>query len=144
MTSALDLLEADHDRVKEQFQSFTDSEDPVAKRGMAQSICRALTEHAELEEKLFYPVARNHLKTDDRPLVDKALEDHAKVKELIAAIEQTNDPDALDGAMEHLQEVVEVHVEEEEGELFPAVEESNMPLADVGQLIADQKTARGG
>ena len=54
---------------------------------MAEQICAALEVHAEIEEELFYPLAREALKKNG-DLIDEAEVEHTTVKELIAKIKQ--------------------------------------------------------
>ena len=48
-------------------------------------ICLALKVHAQIEEEIFYPQARQATKDND--LIDEAVVEHATVKHLIGEIE---------------------------------------------------------
>jgi hypothetical protein len=52
---AIALLKADHRQVEELFEAFASSDSDEEKAGLAESICDALTIHAQIEEELFYP-----------------------------------------------------------------------------------------
>ncbi|HEY1961822.1 MAG TPA: hemerythrin domain-containing protein, partial [Rhizomicrobium sp.] len=61
---AIALLKADHKEVKTMVEQFNSSRSDSKKGQLAQQICAALTVHAEIEEEIFYPAAREALKKD--------------------------------------------------------------------------------
>jgi hypothetical protein len=65
--------------VKALFNDFKqlakDDEAVEEKTALVQTLCNELTVHAEIEEELFYPAARDAL--DDDPLLDEAEVEHA-------------------------------------------------------------------
>jgi len=68
---ALRLLQTDHAEVATLFEEYADAEDEVEKEELAQDICAALTVHAQIEEEIFYPAAREVLEADDLELVTR-------------------------------------------------------------------------
>jgi hemerythrin superfamily protein len=135
---AIDLLEQDHRLVESYFDEFEDLDDEAAKGKLAQKICMALTAHTQIEEEIFYPQARNATKDDD--LLDEAVVEHAGAKKLIAEIEEMEPgEDLFDAKVKVLGEMIRHHVEEEEQELFPEVEDSGMDLQAVGAQMAKRK-----
>ena len=79
-----------------------------------------LTVHAQIEEELLYPAARDALDSDDAHLVAEAHVEHASVKDLIQQIEQREELDEeYEAKVEVMGEYVKHHVSEEESELFP-------------------------
>jgi len=136
--SAIALLKRDHRAVEEMFDDFEELDDQTAKGKLAQQICTALKVHTQLEEEIFYPAARQAIGDDD--LLDEALVEHAGAKHLIAEIEKMKPGDDLfDAKVTVLGEQIRHHVEEEEEELFPDVEESKMDLDAVGKQLAARK-----
>lgn len=141
-TDAIELLEQDHADVKDlfdQYDELADNEGSEAdKQAIAQEICTMLTVHATIEEELFYPAARDALKEDD--LVDEAVVEHASAKDLIAQIEgmEPND-DLYDAKVKVLGELIDHHVEEEEGEMFPKVRNTGLDLQVLGLAMASRK-----
>ena len=136
--SAIDLLEQDHREVEAYFDEFEGLEDDAAKNDLAQKICMALTVHAQIEEEIFYPQAREATQDDD--LLDEALVEHDGAKKLIAEIEEMEAGEELfDAKVKVLGEMIRHHVEEEEQELFPEVEKSEMDLQAVGEQLAQRK-----
>jgi hemerythrin superfamily protein len=105
---------------------------------MADKICVALKVHAQIEEELLYPLARD--KTGDTDLVDEAVVEHMGAKTLIAQIEATRPGQPLyDARIRVLGEQVRHHVREEEGELFPKVREAGVDLDALGARLAARK-----
>lgn len=141
-TDAVSLLTADHLDVSEMFSEFESllsddgSEDQRAE--VVRQICQALTAHATVEEEILYPAARDALGDDD--MIDEAVAEHASVKELIEQIQGMEPSDELfDSTVRMLQESVDAHVEEEEGELFPRLQDTDLDLEELGDRIAQRK-----
>jgi hemerythrin superfamily protein len=136
--SAIDLLKADHREVEGLFEEFEKSKDNGAKAELAQKICSALKAHTQIEEELFYPAARKAIKDDD--LLDEAAVEHAGAKHLIDQIEtMTPGDDLYDAKVKVLSEQIHHHVEEEEDDLFPEVEDSKVDLEDLGKQMTERK-----
>ena len=136
---AIKLLKADHKEVKSWFDDFDKTDDNKKKEKLARNICHALTVHAQIEEEIFYPAARDAEVDED--LLDEANVEHASVKQLITQIENMGPADALfDATVTVLGEYVKHHVAEEEGELFPECKDSEMDLKDLGQKLAERKS----
>ena len=136
--SAIDLLEQDHREVEAYFDKFEGLQDEAAKDDLARKICMALTVHTQIEEEVFYPQARKAIEDDD--LLDEALVEHDGAKKLIAEIEEMEAGEELfDAKVKVLGEMIRHHVEEEEDELFPEVEKSEMDLQAVGEQLAQRK-----
>lgn len=124
MADAISVLTQDHRRVEELFEQFGDKPGPE----LARQICDELAVHAAVEEELVYPLLRTKV---DRALADEARREHGEAWDLMAQIEHTlDDPEALFPAMEQLRTMVAHHVGEEEGTIFPLMQER------VGGLLA--------
>jgi hemerythrin superfamily protein len=137
-TDAIALLEADHREVDGYFEQYETLEDSAEKKVLADRICLALKVHAQIEEELFYPPARE--KTGDGDLIDEAIVEHMGAKNLIAEIEAMRPGQPLyDAKVKVLGEQVRHHVEEEETELFPEVRETGLDLDRLGARLAARK-----
>lgn len=135
---AIKLLKTDHEQVKSWFEEFEKSDDDNKKEKLAQDICHALTVHAQIEEEIFYPAARDA--DVDEDLLDEANVEHTSAKELISQIEAMKPSDQLfDASVKVLGEYVKHHVEEEENELFSECRDSGMDLKALGQKLAERK-----
>ena len=138
--NAFDLLEQDHREVEEWFDEYDELEDndDGRKSGLAEKICLALKVHAQIEEEIFYPQAREATKDND--LLDEAVVEHATVKNLVAEIEEMEVGDDLyDAKVRVLGEMVKQHIKEEEDELFPEVQSAKVDIDALGKELAQRK-----
>ena len=139
---AIALLKSDHREVEELLASFEETEDEDELGAMAQRICQLLTIHAQIEEELVYPAAREALQDDDEDieLVSEAEIEHETAKELIAKIEAlTPDDEYFRATVKVLGEYVQHHVQEEEKELFPKLKQTDLDLEKLGERLAARK-----
>lgn len=135
---AVALLKADHRAVEKLFAQFEKARSDKVKKSVADKICMELRVHTQIEEEIFYPVSREHLKDD--AIVDEAVVEHASAKSLIAEIEQMAPGDDLyDAKVKVLSELIEHHVEEEEKEYFPQAKKTDMDMKAVGARMAARK-----
>jgi hemerythrin superfamily protein len=136
--NAIELLKHDHREVEEYFEQYEDLEDDADKAELSAKICQALKVHAQIEEEIFYPAAREA--TGDEDLLDEAVVEHAGAKRLIEEIESMEvGEDLYDAKIRVLGEQIKHHVKEEEEELFPEAERSDMDLKAVGEELEGRK-----
>ena len=138
--NAFDLLEQDHREVEEWFDEYDElkDSDEDRKTELAENICLALKVHAQIEEEIFYPQAREA--SQDNDLIDEAIVEHSTVKNLIAEIEAMEVGEELyDAKIRVLGEMVKQHIKEEEEELFPELQSTKMDLDAVGKELAERK-----
>ncbi len=123
-TDPVQMLIQDHNKVKQLFKQFQQGGDPQQKQGIAEQIFMELEVHTSIEEEIFYPALRAQGDSEDKELVAEAYEEHAGAKELIQQMRgmQASDPQ-FDALMQQLQQDIEHHVEEEEGEMLPKAQE---------------------
>jgi hemerythrin-like domain-containing protein len=101
-------------------------------------ICEELTVHAQIEEEIFYPAAREAISDDD--MLNEAEVEHATAKDLIAQIqEMSGDDEMYDAKVKVLSEYINHHVEEEEGEMFPKAKKAKMDLEGLGVQLLERK-----
>jgi hemerythrin-like domain-containing protein len=139
---AIKLLKADHKEVADMVEKFENGRlSKDRKVATAKQICMALTVHAQIEEEIFYPAAREASIRDGEDLLDEAEVEHGSIKELVAAIENASpdDDELFDARVKVLGEYVKHHVKEEENELFPRLRKSDMDLEEVGAQLAARK-----
>lgn len=138
---AITLLTEDHEHVKSMFEQYEELGDRahVSKHKLALKICEELTKHATAEEEIFYPAVREAIaKAED--LVDEAVVEHASAKDLIAQIISADPGDDLfDAKVKVLGELIDHHVKEEEGEMFPQARKAKLDLMALGEAIAARK-----
>ena len=122
--NALDLLIADHNRVRGLFTRFRDAheaKDDTAAIELAGKIFDELEVHTTIEEEIFYPAVRT-TSEDIAETVEEGIQEHHVVKVLMEELGQV-EPGGVEwgGKMTVLIENVEHHAEEEEQEMFPSL-----------------------
>lgn len=139
---AIALLTADHKAVKEMFKQFKTLKQGEGSDGEKQAlvtqVCNALKVHAQIEEEIFYPAVLAAIADDD--LMDEAEVEHASAKDLITQLESMKPGDArYDAKVTVLGELVDHHVKEEEGEMFPKAKKAKLDLQDLGAQLAERQ-----
>lgn len=135
---AIQLLKADHREVEEMFSKFENTNGAATKSKLADQICLALKVHTQIEEEIFYPAAREAM--SDEEMIDEAVVEHAAAKDLIAEIEAMDvGEDLFDAKVKVLSEQIEHHVEEEEKEMFPKLQKTDMDMRTLGLRMAERK-----
>jgi len=142
-SDAIQILTEDHKKVKEMFEEFESLReeaelDEEAIQMLVETACAELTLHAQVEEEIFYPAAREAI--DDMDLLDEAEVEHGSARQLITELAAMQPGDDLyDAKFTVLGEYVKHHVKEEENELFPKIRKSDMDLEEVGAQLAARK-----
>ena len=140
----IELLKRDHQAVTELFQRFSAAKGGRAGEAVVEKICKELEVHSQIEEEIFYPAVRRA----DAQLaeqVNEALREHAEVKEQVAALQSRDGGQngELEQEVTTLQQTVEHHVTEEEGEMFPRVAKvlDARRRAELGDQLEERKQA---
>jgi hemerythrin superfamily protein len=120
---AIEMLKADHQKVRDLFRQYTAAGEQNAKRQIAEQVFVELETHAQLEEMVFYPAFEEEADDEGQQLVEEARQEHQEVKNLIAELRGSDPDDEFDTKFRELMENVEHHVQEEEAEMFPEAEE---------------------
>jgi hemerythrin superfamily protein len=120
---ALDLLTADHNRVRGLFARFKEAQegdDSATMSKLAEKVFEELEVHTKIEEQVFYPAVHDLDELSDE--VDEGVEEHHVIDVLMAEIKplDASDPRWV-AKMTVLIENVEHHAGEEETEMFPQV-----------------------
>ena len=119
--TAIEMLKKQHREVAALFDKLEAATSAGQRREVFNAIADALAVHATIEERHFYPAVKN--KATDEMLLE-AVEEHLEIKRAIAELLLLDAGDKTFAAQAMmLRDEVEQHVEEEESELFPAVEE---------------------
>jgi len=118
--NAIEMLKKEHRAVEALFEEFEAAKSAGPRRKIFEQIADALAVHATIEEKHFYPAVKAK-QTDD--MLHEAVEEHLEIKRIIADLLALDASDeTFEAKVTVLQEDVQHHVEEEEGELFPKVQ----------------------
>ena len=117
--NAFQLLKEDHQKVSGIFQQLEPTTERAEKTRteLFARLKEELDIHAKIEESVFYPAIKQEAET--REIVLEGFEEHHVVKMLLKELEAIPvDTEQWTAKLKVLQENVEHHVEEEEGEMF--------------------------
>lgn len=139
---AIALLKQDHRMAEALFEQF-EKADEEEQAQLAERICNMLNVHAQIEEDILYPTAKEAFEDEEESeLVAEAEVEHSTAKELIAKIESmTPGDEAFRPTVKVLGEYVKHHVKEEESQLFPALKRFKVDLKEMGTRLAERKFA---
>jgi len=137
------LLKEDHKKVKGLFKQFEELGEKAFKKReeLSQKIFTELEIHTTLEEEIFYPaIEKGAAEKESEELVKEAFAEHAVVKDLIEELRELGCEDEnFNAKFKVMQENVEHHIEEEEGELFPKAKKI---LSDQSEEIGQEMDQR--
>lgn len=139
---AIALLKQDHRTVEGLFKDFEDA-DEGEQSPIAQRVCQLLTVHAQIEEEILYPAAKEAFdEEEETDLVYEAEVEHGTAKDLIAKIEgMTPEDESFKATVKVLSEYIKHHVKEEENEMFPKLKKTELDLKELGAQLFDRKLA---
>jgi len=140
-TNAIDLLQADHEKVAKAFKEFEkmDRADTEACRELVTRVCEDLRVHTALEEEIFYPAVREAIEDED--IMNEAAVEHETAKMLIEQLEnmEPDDPNYI-ATFTVLGEYVMHHAKEEEDEMFPQAKKAKaLDLEALGEQMRVRK-----
>ena len=141
--NAFQLLKEDHKKVSGIFQQLEPTTER-AEKTRTELFAKLKTEldiHARVEETIFYPAIKQEAET--REIVLEGFEEHHVVKMLLKELEALPvDTEQWTAKLKVLQENVEHHVEEEEGEMFQKARQvlTEEQINDLGARMEAEKT----
>jgi hemerythrin superfamily protein len=125
----LQALRDDHEFVRKLFIRYLNTEDPLVMQQAGPRILQLLEMHTSLEESVFYPQVRSAAS----PLIDQCLADHDQADQLIRQLkDMAPDDDQSKQVFRTLCDAVLHHIEMEEHQLFPKLEQANLDLEEIG------------
>jgi hypothetical protein len=136
------LLKKDHQTVSELFERV-EAARGQAKLAAFKKLKTELDVHAHIEEKILYPALEKP--DESRDITLEAYEEHRVVKDLLAELAAGEPGDEWNAKLTVLQENVDHHVDEEEGELFDKAKKvlSDEQLELLGDKMAAEKKRKG-
>jgi hypothetical protein len=137
--NAIEMLSAQHDEIANLFDDLEDESSLARKRQLFEALADALTVHVTIEERHFYPAV---LTADTDAILADSLEEHMGIKRVLGDMLMTQiEDETFDAKAAALRELVEMHVEEEERDLFPRVElvmDEAALVAIAGEMMSTQ------
>lgn len=143
MPDAIVLLKNDHKEVEKLFKQF-EKLGPKAfssKREIVDQIIVELSRHAAIEEQHFYPTVREYANEIEDDVLE-GLEEHHIVKWTLSELQDLEpENERFNAKVTVLIESVRHHVEDEEGEMFPAVRAAmgRKALQELGATLEQAK-----
>jgi hemerythrin superfamily protein len=137
--NAIELLKADHDKVDLLFQKVK-ATDESEHKALFEKIKEELEIHTHIEETIFYPKIKEEPELED--IVLEGIEEHHQAKMFLRELSSlTEDSEKFEPKLKVLMEDVTHHVQEEEGEMFPKIEElfDEATLQDLGKEMEKEK-----
>ena len=138
--NAIELLKADHKTVDRLFQKVKATEEGEEHKELFKQIKAELDTHTHIEEKIFYPRLKEEDELEDITL--EGIEEHHQAKMFLRELSNlTEDSEKFEPKLKVLMEDITHHVQEEEGEMFPKVEEviEASELEELGKLMEEEK-----
>ncbi len=137
------MLRDEHREVERLFKEFERTKEGALKsrRRLVDRMILLLTQHAAVEEQVFYPSVRREVRGATSDVLE-SLEEHHIVKWELSELEKLDPEDErFNAKVTVMMENVRHHVEEEEGDLFPLVR-SELGRKRLGELGDEMKTAK--
>lgn len=144
-TSENDLISviiSDHRAVERIFQELEIGQgSPEHRRDLANQVIAELVRHSVAEEQHMYPAARTVLDDGDE-IVDHELEEHAEAEQVMKELEGVEaTDDRFEELVSKLIGEVRHHIEDEEQDLLPRLQEACSPdqLRELGDKVLRAK-----
>lgn len=143
--NAIDLLKADHERVKAILTQLSEStERGIKKRTeLLSKLEMEISIHTRLEEEILYPAYKEAGGKEQDVMYYEAKEEHRTVDSLVLPDLKQTDPGTpeFSGRVKVVKELLEHHIEEEEKEMFPQANKllGKDKLNELGQRMEEMK-----
>lgn len=139
--NAIDLLKADHERVKGILSQLSESTERALKKRveLIGKLEMEITIHTRLEEEVLYPAYKKAGGKEQDIMYYEAKEEHRTVDSLVLPDLKVTDPSTPEfaGRVKVVKELLEHHIEEEETEMFPQAKKllGKATLEELGQQM---------
>lgn len=121
--NAIDLLKADHEKVKSILNQLSESTDRAVKKRteLLEKLELEVSIHTQLEEEILYPAYKAAGGKAEAEMYYEAKEEHRTVDSLVLPDLKGTDPTSPEfaGRVKVIKELLEHHIEEEETDMFP-------------------------
>jgi hemerythrin-like domain-containing protein len=115
----IQLLKKQHREVEALFKKIEKTRSAEQRRALMAELVSNLKLHMTIEEEIFYPAVQQLPAKKAEDMALEAYEEHAVVKLVLAELPSVDPEDErFDAKMTVLSELIEHHVDEEEGEMF--------------------------
>lgn len=145
MPNAITMLKSDHATVKRLLRELNATTDKATKQReqLVAQIEMEVKMHAQVEEEVFYPAFKAAAgKTDTVDMFYEAAEEHHVVDMVLPALKAANPKSKeFKAKAKVLKDLLEHHIKEEEGEMFPAARQlfDEDQLLELGDMMQSRK-----
>lgn len=143
--NAIELLKEDHKKVDRLFQQVKADED-ADHRDTFEQIKAELEVHTHIEETIFYPKIREEGDEELKKIVLEGIEEHHQAKMFLRELSGLADEsEKFQPKLKVLMEDITHHVQEEEGQMFPMIQEQfdEYTLQMLGEEMDKEKKSFG-
>lgn len=143
--NAIDLLKADHEKVKAILTQLSESTDRAVKKrtDLLDKLEMEISIHTQLEEQILYPAFKAAGGKDEAEMYYEAKEEHRTVDSLVLPDLKATDPTTPEfaGRVKVVKELLEHHIEEEETDMFPKAKKllGKSKLDQLGEQMLELK-----
>lgn len=121
--NAVQVLVEDHRTVESLFVKYENAADPGEQTRIVHQVIHELAVHGEIEELLLYPRLRTVL-PNGNDVADEAVHEHVEIKQTLNELDSMSaEDDGFADRMRELMADVRHHVEEEEAQIFPQMQQ---------------------
>lgn len=145
--NAIDLLKADHQKVKAILAQLSESTERATKKRveLLDKLEMEISIHTKLEEEILYPAFKEAGAKEQDIMYFEAKEEHRTVDSLVLPDLKQTDPGTpeFSGRVKVVKELLEHHIEEEETAMFPQAKKllGKAKLDDLGAQMEAMKAS---
>jgi hemerythrin-like domain-containing protein len=145
--NAIEILKADHEKVKSILGQLSESTDRALKKRveLLDKLEMEISIHTRLEEEILYPAFKEAGTKEQDIMYFEAKEEHRTVDSLVLPDLKQTDPGTPEfaGRVKVVKELLEHHIEEEETEMFPQAKKllGKEKLDDLGAQMEAMKAS---
>ena len=136
--NALRLLHQDHQQVRALLRRLERADEEDEQRTLCEQVVDELRTHTRIEEEVLYPYLREATARED--LFQEASIEHETAKDLLEQLpkEELGSP-RFKAVVRVLSDYIEHHVQEEESEIFPQIEQTGVDLRALGEALQQSR-----
>lgn len=129
----VEALLRDHRLVRQLADHYLNSDNVDVKKQAASQILQALHTHSRLEESVFYPAVR----AVEPGMIGHFEQEHLKADDLLATLQGMSlDEARSEQLMRELISMTMHHIQEEEEQFFPMLEQAQLDMTAIGLEMA--------
>ncbi len=137
-TGATEILKTEHQNIKDLFRKFDETASDRQKKSIGDAAIREIETQACLAVEVFYPAVRRQV--GERQRIVQAKASHEVARLLIKELKGLSAGEQYNARFDLLKSSVTQQMDEEEAELIPRVEKSDLDLELLGKEMFQMKS----